>query len=108
MMAVERRHEGSAADRPTALGWLAGRGTGGRLGIGRFLRTADRRVGAAAGQELHQLLQAALVRSPLTQAAASTGPSLGKEARRAARAPPTRPPLGPARGSQPGLRMQAA
>src|SRR5215469_17335693 len=98
-MAVERRHEGSAADRPTALGWVASRGTGGRLSIGRLLRAADRRVGAAAGEELHQLLQAALLRSPLTQAAAPTGPSLGQEAGRAARTPPSCPPPGPARAT---------
>src|SRR3954453_8599685 len=98
-MQVERRHEGSTADRSTAVGRDAGRGTGRRLGIGRFLPSEDRRVGAAAGQELYQLLQAALLRSTLTQATAP-GPSLGQEAGRPARASALRPPPGPARGGQ--------
>ena len=68
---------------------------------------ADRRPGGAARQELHQLLQAPLLRSPLGQATAP-GSRLGQEAGRAARPSPPRPPPGPARATPPGHRVQAA
>ena len=68
---------------------------------------ADRRPGGAARQELHQLLQAPLLRSPLGQATAA-GPPLGQEAGRAARPSPPPPPPGPARATPPGHRVQAA
>jgi len=105
-MQVERRHERSAADRSTAVGRNAGRGTGHRLGVGRLLPPAGRRVRAAAGRGLHPSLQAALGRrTPLKR---RPRPALGQEAGRPARTSASRPHPGPARGSQPGHRLQAA
>ena len=98
-------------DRPplpqATLGHALARGAGGRLGAGPILRAADRRPGGAAQQELHQLLQAPLLRSPLGQATPS-GSRLGQEAGRATRPSSPGPPARPARATPPGHRLQAA
>src|SRR4051794_36419782 len=100
-MTVERRHEGTAAATPIHLGYALARGAGGGVGAGPILRAADRRPGGADRQELHHLLQATLLRSPLGQEAAP-GPRLGQEAGRATRPSSQGSPTRPPRASPPG------
>src|SRR5947209_19866394 len=106
-MTVERRHERSATAATTHLGSTPTRGASGGVGAGAILRAADRRPGGEAQQELHQLFQAALLRSPLAQATSSDS-GLGQETGRAPRpstpGPPTRAPRTP----PPRYRLQAA
>ena len=83
------------------------RGAGGGVGAGPILRATDRRPGGAARQELHQLLQATLHRSPLGQATAP-GPRLGQEAGRATRPSSQGSPARTPRATPPGHRLQAA
>ena len=77
------------------------------LGAGPILRAADRRPGGAARQELHQLLQAPVRRSPLGQATAARPPP---RARSGAGSPAivVTPRAGPARATPAGHRVQAA
>src|SRR5690606_29903617 len=85
----------------------AARGPGGRPGPVGDVGAADRRVGAAAWYQLHQLLQAAIVRSPLGEAA-TPGSAHGPEAGRPARSPPPPSSDGPAGAAAAGHRLQAA
>src|ERR671917_187638 len=94
LKSVQRQYDGSATTPSSHLGYALARGPGGCLGPGAVLGGADRRVGTAAQPELHQLLQAPVLRSARGQATTSDVP-LGQETRWAARSSPSPPGLGP-------------